>query len=178
MRKTTTDSSSNRSGSIDTLPRRRRRQREDGNNFDGLAASRAKAAKREAEEEVIEQLAMRLQSLWEELKIPSPDRAYVSAAYLEAGGRDGGTDGDGSRGAKGKVANGVGSTSARTSVDVHHELVRQIRLLLEHRAATIEVRGVRWSVAFHPMPAVACQKLCHVHWPTPLLATLIEIPFL
>lgn len=132
MRKTTTDSNSNRSASgVDGLTRRRRRQREDGsNNSDGLAASRARAAKREEAEEVIGLMAMRLQALWDELKIPSPDRAYVAATYLEAGGRGGGRDGDGSKGAKG------------ASADVYHELVRQIRLLLEHRAATIQVNGM------------------------------------
>lgn len=128
VRKTTTDSNSNRSASgVDGLTRRRRRQREDGsNNSDGLAASRARAAKREEAEKVIGLMAMRLQALWDELKIPSPDRAYVAATYLEAGGRGGGRDGDGSKGAKG------------ASADVYHELVRQIRLLLEHRAATIQ----------------------------------------
>ena len=128
MRNTTTTDSNI---GVDGLTRRRRRQREDGNNnSDGLAASRARAAKREEAEEVIGKMAMRLQVLWEELKIPSPDRAYVTAMYLEAGGRGGSRDGDGSKGAKGSGA------------DVCHELVRQIRLLLEHRAATVQVNYV------------------------------------
>lgn len=136
MRNTITDNLSGRG--TDGMTRRRRRQRGDGNNFDGWAASRAKAAKREAEEEVIGRMAMRLQGLWEELKIPSPDRAYVTATYLEAGGRGDGGDGDEGRGAKGNA--GARGTSAPISVDVYHELVRQIRLLLEHRAATIQVK--------------------------------------
>lgn len=122
-----TGSNNRRGGGVDGLTRRRRRQRQDGNNFDGLAASRARAAKRKEEEEVIEKMAMRLQALWEELKIPSPDRAYVTATYLESGGRGDDRDRDGSKSAKG------------ASADVYHELVRQIRLLLKHRAATIQV---------------------------------------
>lgn len=126
-------------GGINGLIKRRRRQREDANNFDGLAASRARSAQREAEEEMIGKMAMRLQTLWEELKIPSPDRAYVTAAYLEAGGKGGSRGGDGSRNAQGKAANGGCGTGGPTSVEVRRELVRQIRLLLEHRAATIQV---------------------------------------
>lgn len=112
-------------------------------------------AEREAGEEVTRRMAMRLQTLWQELKIPNPDRAYITAKYLEAGrgstggGRYGsrggfpdGFDGEGG-GGKGEVAGGGGGggggNGGLTGDDVHRELTRQIRLLLEHRAATVKV---------------------------------------
>ncbi len=133
-------SNSRSSSSTDCLTRRRRREREDDDNFDGLAESRAKAARREEEEGVTQRMAMRLHALWQELKIPSPDQAYISATYLEAGGKPSGRGSGESKGDKGQVAQVRSGTSNPTSGDVHRELARQIRLLLEHRTATVKVR--------------------------------------
>ncbi|CBJ25989.1 hypothetical protein Esi_0018_0054 [Ectocarpus siliculosus] len=130
--------------SSDSNNRRRRRQSEDDNS-DGLAASRARAAKRQAEEMVIRRMGVRLQALWQELKIPDPDRAYVTAAYLDAGGGGGGFSGQRARGGGGieeppvGSGGGGGGNSGPTSENVNRELTRQIRLLLEHRAATVKV---------------------------------------
>ena len=136
-------SSDSRSSSTGCLTRRQRRQRVDDDNFDGLAESRARAARREAEERVTERLAMRLQALWQELKIPSPDQAYITATYLEVGGKGGSRGGGEGNGDKGQVAHVRGGTGNPASGDVHRELARQIRLLLEHRTATIKVRAYR-----------------------------------
>ncbi|CAM9358482.1 unnamed protein product [Ectocarpus fasciculatus] len=132
--------------STDSSKRRRRRRSEDDNS-DGLAASRARAAKRQAEEMVIQRMGIRLQALWQELKIPDPDRAYVTAAYLEAGGgggdfsgqRAGGGGGMEEPAVGGGAGGGGGGKGGPTSEDVNRELTRQIRLLLEHRAATVKV---------------------------------------
>ncbi|CAB1120695.1 unnamed protein product [Ectocarpus sp. CCAP 1310/34] len=128
--------------SSDSNKRRRRRQSEDDNS-DGLAASRARAAKRQAEEMVIRRMGVRLQALWQELKIPGPDRAYVTAAYLGGGGgafsgqRAGG--GGGMEKPPVRGGGGGGGNSGPTNENVNRELTRQIRLLLEHRAATVKV---------------------------------------
>lgn len=109
-----------------------RRRRED---LDSLAASRARAAKRAAEEDVTRRMAIRLQTLWLELKIPETDRAYIVATYLDPGfgtGLDGRNCDLGDSGEKGD--------RGPTSAEVQRELARQIALLLEHRAATIKVR--------------------------------------
>ncbi|CAM9860676.1 unnamed protein product [Ectocarpus sp. 4 AP-2014] len=132
--------------SSDSNKRRRRRQSEDDNS-DGLAASRARAAKRQAEEMVIRRMGVRLQALWQELKIPDPDRAYVTAAYLDAGGGGGGFSGQRAGGGGGMEkppvggggGGGGGGNSGPTSENVNRELTRQIRLLLEHRATTVKV---------------------------------------
>ncbi|CAM9380944.1 unnamed protein product, partial [Ectocarpus sp. 8 AP-2014] len=130
--------------SSDSSKRRRRRQSEDDNS-DGLAASRERAAKRQAEEMVIRRMGVRLQALWQELKIPDPDRAYVTAAYLDAGGGGGGFSGQRAGGGGGMEeppvggGGGGGGNSGPTSENVNRELTRQIRLLLEHRAATVKV---------------------------------------
>lgn len=140
--------SSRSSSSTDCLTMRRRRQREDDDNFDGLAESRARAARREAEEGVTERMATRLHTLWQELKIPNPDQAYISATYLEAGGKGSGRGVGESKCETGQVAHVRGGTSNPTSEDVHRELARQIRLLLEHRTATVKVR-VHSEFYFH-----------------------------
>lgn len=105
---------------------------------DSLAESRAPLATRAATENATRRMAIRLQTLWQELKIPKPDRAYVVAAYLNGCGDEGGGTGT-----------AVGCAEAEgwpTSVEVHRELVRQITLLLEYRAATIKVRWVSFTV--------------------------------
>ncbi|CAM9210278.1 unnamed protein product, partial [Hapterophycus canaliculatus] len=146
----TNSSSSNSSSAGVRLMQRRRTGREDGNYFDGLAASRARATKREDEEGTTRRLANRLQALWQELKIPDPDRTYIMAVYLEEGGGGRGF-GDGesllrtsSRTSAGGGEAAIGSGGARrsgssTSDDVQRELARQIILLLEHRASTVKV---------------------------------------
>ncbi|CAM9829925.1 unnamed protein product, partial [Scytosiphon promiscuus] len=89
-------------------------------------------------------------ALWQELKIPDPDRAYVMAVYLEGqsgvGGRDdrGGLFRTSSRAGVGRGGAATGAVGDQrdgspTSDDVHHELARQILLLLEHRSATVKV---------------------------------------
>lgn len=77
-------------------------------------------------------MTVRLQTLWQELKIPEPDRAYVAATYLEGGGGAGGVEASG-------VSPGREGIGRPTSEDVQRELVRQIRLLLGYRDATIKV---------------------------------------
>lgn len=122
-------------------------------SIDGLADSRARAAIRAAEEEITQRLAVRLQILWDELKVPKPDRAYIVAMYLRQGE---GVENEG-------WPKDTGSSSAdmveqqRSVGEIHHELVRQISLLLEHRAATIEVNNdsLCHSVASNHYPATA-----------------------
>ena len=119
----------NRSGACRTANINDKQQR---NDPDGLAASRAKAARRAEKESVVWRMVVRLQTLWQELKIPEPDRAYITATYLGGSGRPGAVD-----------ATGPGpyrEEGTPTSDEVSLELVRQIRLLLDYRAITIKVR--------------------------------------
>ncbi|CAN0476559.1 unnamed protein product, partial [Laminaria digitata] len=106
---------------------------------DGLAASRAgaEAARRAAEEEsIVWRMEIRLQTLWQELKIPEPDRAYITATYLGGSERQGAANATGSTGPGREIEGGIPTTA---SDEVNLELVRQIRLLLDFRAITIKV---------------------------------------
>lgn len=131
----------NSSGGDSKPPGHNRRRRED---FDGLAASRARAAKRAAEEDVTNRMVIRLQTLWLELKIPEPDRAYIVATYLDPGCGEGVEGGNCGLGGSSEKRGGGGTSTA-----VQRELARQIALLLEYRTATIEVR-IGWPVFFCP----------------------------
>lgn len=107
-----------------------RRRRED---FDGLAESRARAAKRAEAEDVTRRMTLRLHTLWQELKVPEPDRAYVLAAYV-------GGDWDQAENPGGNLRRKDGGPP---TVEMQRELARQISLLLKYRAATIKVREQR-----------------------------------
>lgn len=88
------------------------------------------------QDDSIRRMATRLQILWNELKIPQPDRAYITATYLR---------GSLSVATRGKASNlGGRTTVARlhrrpTKEEVQSELMRQVTLLLAYRAATIKV---------------------------------------
>lgn len=136
----------NRSGACRTANANDKQQ---ANGPDGLAPVRARAARRAAEESVVWRMAVRLQTLWQELKIPEPDRAYVTATYLGGSGRPGAVDVTGT--VPGRNTEGIPTTSD----EAHLELVRQIRLLLDYRAVTIKVRlrkpHIRSTPPFHPL---------------------------
>lgn len=88
------------------------------------------------QDDAIRRMATRLQILWNELKIPQPDRAYIIATYLM---------GSLSVATRGKASDlGERTAGARihrrpTKEEVQSELTRQITLLLAYRVATIKV---------------------------------------
>lgn len=73
---------------------------------------------------VIRRLTTRLQILWHEMKIPQPDRAYITSTYLLGWGEH---------------ANHRFAKTSRSYTQVRREVMRQISLLLRYRAATIKV---------------------------------------
>lgn len=99
------------------------------------------------EEGITRRMAIRLQTLWQELKIPQPDRAYIVAVYLE-GSMNRVED-------KGADTGGVGENKLRGE-KVHRELVRQIRLLLKYRTATIKVEGLLVLVSIATDNVIPC----------------------
>lgn len=114
-----------------------RRRRKDDSNDAPLSRERSQAKaeqeQRIMENDMIRRMAARLQFLWQELKIPRPDRTYIVVMYLA--GRFAG------------AANEPGKLSGRTSAwnksanreEVQRELTRQTTLLLAYRIATIKV---------------------------------------
>lgn len=102
-------------------------------DFNGVEESRKAATKRAAAKEVIRRLILRLQVLWQELRVPYPDRTHMTATYL-AGGRHVGVDNTSG------IPNRKGDNKP-TSDQVRNELVRQIEVLLNYRTTTVKVRA-------------------------------------
>lgn len=103
-------------------------------DFNGVEESRKAATKRAAAKEVIRQLILRVQVLWQELRVPHPDRAHMTATYLAGGSR---VEVDNTT----AVFNKTGDNKP-TSDQVRNELVRQIEILLNYRTATVKVRAL------------------------------------
>lgn len=121
---------SNRNGAYRTANINDKQQK---NDPDDVAAAKARATRRAAEESVVWRMAVRLRTLWQELKIPEPDREYITAKYLGGGGTPGAVNATGT--GPGRDTEGIPTTSDETYL----ELVRQIRLLLDYRVITIKV---------------------------------------
>lgn len=73
----------------------------------------------------IRRMAIRLQILWHEMKIPHPDQAYIMATCFEAG--------------EGRESRCTLEKDMPLRADVRREMVRQISILLRYRADTIKV---------------------------------------
>lgn len=116
-----------------------RRRRNDGIDNDDVPLSaggsqvKTEQGHRIMEDAIIRRMAARLQILWQELKIPRPDRTYIVAMYLAGSFAGAGSE-------SGKLSDRTSTRNTRINrEEVQRELTRQTSLLLTYRAATIKV---------------------------------------